>query len=62
MTLGLRALFLILAVLLFVIALGSNESYADLLAGGLACVAAALLVGEVGLGKWRLGQRRTPAG
>jgi hypothetical protein len=56
-TLGLRALLLILAVVLFVIAVVSEESYPDLLAGGLACVAAALLIDEVGLGKWRFSPR-----
>jgi len=41
---------LAVAILLFVIAVFSTSSYADLLAWGLAATAAALLVEELGLG------------
>jgi hypothetical protein len=50
MNLGLRAILLAVAILLFVIAVFSDSSYADLLAWGLAATAAALLVEELGLG------------
>jgi hypothetical protein len=50
MNLGLRALLLAVAIILFVIAVFSDSSYADLLAWGLAATAAALLVEELGLG------------
>jgi hypothetical protein len=49
MTIGLRAALLGLALILFVIA-GIGEGDGDLLAWGLAALAAALLVGELGLG------------
>lgn len=51
MNLGLKAILLALAVLLFVIAVFSTSSYADLLAWGLAATAAALLIEELGLDK-----------
>jgi hypothetical protein len=50
MNLGLRAILLAVAILLFVIAVFSDTSYPDLLAWGLAATAAALLVEELGLG------------
>ncbi len=56
MTLGLRAILLIVAVILFLIATGSND-WRKLVAIGLACMAGALLVGELGL-NLRLGGRR----
>jgi hypothetical protein len=50
--LGLRQLLLIAAVILFVIAALSNGSNQfDLLAFGLACTAAALVVEELGVGR-----------
>jgi hypothetical protein len=58
MTLGLRAVLLIVAVILFVIGALSDEGQADLIAFGLACVAGALLVEELGLGRGRFGLRR----
>jgi hypothetical protein len=59
MNLGLRAILLGVAILLFVIAVFSDSSYADLIAWGLAATAAALLVEEVGLGRnLNLGGRR----
>jgi hypothetical protein len=54
---GLRALLLIVAIVLFVLAALTDTRYADYLAWGLACTAAALLVGELGIGM-RLGGRR----
>jgi hypothetical protein len=56
MNLGLRALLLIAAVILFVFAAMSDSNYGDLLAWGLACLAGALLVGETGFA--RLGGKR----
>jgi len=56
MTLGIRALLLIVAVILFLIAIGSND-WDKLVAIGLACTAGALLVEELGL-NLRLGGRR----
>jgi hypothetical protein len=55
-TLGLRAILLIVAIILFLIASGSND-WKKLVAIGLACTAGALLVGELGLGL-RVGGRR----
>jgi hypothetical protein len=54
MTIGLRAALLALALILFVIA-GIDDENADLIAWGLAALAAALLVGETGFG---FGRRR----
>ena len=48
MNLGLRALLLIAAVILFVFAALSDSNLGDLLAWGLACLAGALLVAETG--------------
>ena len=56
MNLGLRALFLIAAIILFVIAALSDSNFGDLLAWGLACLAGALLAGERGFAN--LGGRR----
>ena len=56
MTLGLRALLLIVAIILFLIASGSNN-WDKLVAIGLACTAGALLVEELGL-NLRFGGRR----
>ena len=56
MTLGLRALLLIVAIILFLIASGSND-WDKLVAIGLACTAGALLVEELGL-NFRFGGRR----
>jgi hypothetical protein len=55
MNLGLRALLLIAAVVLFVLAAISDSNFGDLLAWGLACLAGALLVGETRIGgrRWR---------
>jgi hypothetical protein len=56
MNLGLRALLLIAAIILFVFAALSDSNFCDLLAWGLACLAGALLVGETGFA--HLGGRR----
>jgi hypothetical protein len=53
---GVRGLLLVLAVILFVIAVFSEARYPDLLAWGLAATAAALLVEEMGWNT-RLGTR-----
>jgi hypothetical protein len=58
MTLGLRPVLLLVAIVLFILAAMSSSNEADLTAYGLACMAGALLVGELGLGRGRLGGRR----
>jgi predicted cobalt transporter CbtA len=57
MNIGLRQILLGIAVILFVIAVFSDTSWADLVAWGLAAFAAAFLVDELGVGN-RLGNRR----
>jgi hypothetical protein len=54
---GLRGILLVAAVVLFIAAALSDTNYGDLLAYGLACLAGALLVGELGWGP-RVGRRR----
>jgi len=54
---GLRGLLLVLAVILFVIAVFSEARYGDMLAWGLAATAAALLAEEMGW-NMRFGTRR----
>jgi hypothetical protein len=54
---GLRTLLLLAAVVLFVIALFSDANYADLLALGLAAMAASFVVDDLGIAI--PGQRRT---
>jgi len=49
---------LIAAVVLFVLSAIQTSNSADLLAYGLACLAAALVVDELGLRGRRLGRRR----
>lgn len=49
MNIGIRALLLIAAVILFVIAIFSDVHQGDLIAAGLACTAGAWLVGELGI-------------
>jgi hypothetical protein len=55
---GLRALLLIVAVVLFALAALTDSHYSDYLAGGLACMAGALLVESLGLGAIGLGGGR----
>jgi hypothetical protein len=54
---GVRGLLLVLAVILFVIAVFSDVHQGDLIAWGLAATAAALLVEELGI-TTRFGKRR----
>jgi hypothetical protein len=49
MNVGLRALLMLVALIFFVIAIFSDLHQGDFIAVGLACVAAAWLVGELGL-------------
>jgi hypothetical protein len=53
---GLRAILLLVAVILFVVA-ATGDSSEDWVAWGLACLAGAFLVGEAGLDR-RFGRRR----
>ena len=55
MTLGLRGLLLVVAIILFVIAAFSDANWSDLVAIGLACFAGALLVEELGVAGVRFG-------
>jgi hypothetical protein len=55
---GLRQILLIAAVVLFVVAALSTSNSIDILAYGLACLAGALVIEELGLGKGRFGRRR----
>jgi hypothetical protein len=57
MTLSIRALLMLLATILFIVAALNNDHFSDLLSIGLACLAGAFLIGEAGLGT-RLGRRR----
>lgn len=58
MRIGLRQILLIAAVILFVVAAITNSSNSsDFLAFGLACLAGALVVDELGFGRGRLGRR-----
>jgi hypothetical protein len=54
---GLRQILLIAAVVLFVIEAITDSSSFDYLAIGLACLAGALVVDELGFGRRRLGRR-----
>ena len=58
MRIGLRQILLIAAVVLFVLSAIQTSNSADLLAYGLACLAAAFVVDELGLGARRFGRRR----
>lgn len=57
MTLSIRALLMLLATILFIVAALNNDNFTDLVSIGLACFAAAFLIGDIGLGP-RLGRRR----
>ena len=52
MNFGLRTILLLVAVILFVIAVFSDTNYSDLLAWGLAAFAASFLVGDANLGSF----------
>jgi hypothetical protein len=56
MRLGLRAILLIVAIVLFVVAMVREGNASDLIALGLAVFAGAFLVGDMGLGR-RMGGR-----
>lgn len=58
MQFGVRSLLLIIAVVLFVLAVVLDENAADLLAIGLALMAGAMLVGDLGLDKSLGGRSR----
>ena len=58
MTLGVRSLLLIVAVVLFIVAALSDTNQGDLLAWGLAAFAGAFLVGELGVDRPLGGRRR----
>ena len=59
MNLGIRAILLALAIVLFVIAVFSETNWDDLVAWGLAATAGALLVEELGLGtRFTFGRNR----
>ena len=56
MTFGLRTILLLVAVVLFVISLFSNENFGDLLALGLAAFAGAFLSEALGWGDRTFGE------
>jgi hypothetical protein len=49
MNIGIRGLLLVVAVVIFVIAIFSDVHQGDLIAVGLACTAGAFLAGELGI-------------
>jgi hypothetical protein len=53
MRLGLRSILLLVAVILFVVAVVTDDNFGDLLALGLAAFAAAFLVDDFDLGRGR---------
>ena len=59
MNIGIRGLLLAVAVVLFVIAIFSDVHQGDLIAAGLAVVAGAFLVGDLGITGSLGGTRRT---
>jgi len=58
MQFGLRTILLLVAVVLFLIALFSDENYSDLLALGLAAFAGAFLADALGWGERSFGTTR----
>lgn len=58
MNLGLRSLLLLVAIILFVVAVFSDTNWNDLMAWGLAAFAASFLVGDTNLGSVAGGRRR----
>jgi peptidoglycan/LPS O-acetylase OafA/YrhL len=52
MNLGLRTILLVVAIILFVIAVFSDTSYSDLIAWGLAAFAASFVAGDSTLGSF----------
>ena len=59
MQFGLRTILLLVAVVLFLIALFSDENYSDLLALGLAAFAGAFLADALGWGERSFGTTRS---
>jgi hypothetical protein len=57
-TIGIRSLLLVVAVVLFVVAALSDTNQGDLLAWGLAAFAGAFLVGDLGVDRPLGGSRR----
>ncbi|MFL5954888.1 MAG: hypothetical protein ACJ76I_12365 [Gaiellaceae bacterium] len=58
MNFGLRSILLLVAVVLFVVAVLTDTNWSDLVAWGLAAFAASFLVGDVNLGSFGPGNRR----
>jgi hypothetical protein len=58
MTLSIRALLMLLATILFIVAALNNDNFTDLVAIGLACFAGAFLIGETGIGARLMGSRK----
>ena len=58
MNIGLRSILILVAIVLFVVAVFSDTRWADLVALGLACMAASFVVDELGIAP-RLGTRRS---
>jgi hypothetical protein len=55
--LGLRGILLIVAIILFVVAVFSDTNWSDLIAWGLAAFAASFLAGDVNVGSFGGGRR-----
>ncbi len=58
MNVGLRALLVLAALVLLIIAIFSDLHQGDLIAAGLACYVGAVLVGDLGLDRALGGRRR----
>ena len=58
MTIGLRGLLLVLAMILFIVAALDNDNVTDLLAIGLAVFAGAFIVDETGVARMLASRRR----
>lgn len=58
MNLGLRSLLLIVAIILFVVAVFSDTNWTDLVAWGLAAFAGSFLAGDVDIGSFTTPRRR----
>jgi hypothetical protein len=59
MTIGLRGLLLVLAMILFIVAALDNDNFSDLVAIGLAVLAGAFIVDETGVARMLASRRRT---
>jgi hypothetical protein len=58
MTIGLRGLLLVLAMILFIVAALDNDNFTDLVAIGLAVFAGAFIVDETGVARMLAPRRR----